>query len=136
MTATILSEYGALPVKAQRIAEIIQDYDPTLELRWIPPNLRTNFDLKPFSIWQDAPGTPPYMVMAIGEDELDHRVLAALFNANNHNGNVLDKLEKEETAKRLLALKETMDYREEQEEFALWAIRQNKTVQHNGVRYE
>jgi len=131
----ILSEAGALPVKAQRIAEILKDYDPTLELRWIPPNIRTAFDAKPFAVWHVPVGLPEYMVMDLTENELDHRVLAAIFNANNNNGSVLARLEAEEAAKQAIKYKEQIDLEEERREFALWALRQNKTVKHNGEVY-
>lgn len=132
----ILSESGALPVKAQRIAEILKDYDPTLELRWIPPNIRTTFDAKPFAVWHVPVGLPEYMVMDLTEDELDHRVLAAIFNANNNNGSALDRLEAEEAAKQAFNLKAKLEAEEEAREFAVWALKQNKTVKHNGAVYE
>lgn len=132
----ILSESGALPVKAQRIAEILKDYDPTLELRWIPPNIRTTFDAKPFAVWHVPVGLPEYMVMDLTEDELDHRVLAAIFNANNNNGSALDRLEAEEAAKQAFNLKAKLEAEEEAKEFAVWALKQNKTVKHNGAVYE
>ncbi|MBK7509608.1 MAG: hypothetical protein IPI16_16370 [Comamonadaceae bacterium] len=132
----ILSEFGALPVKAQRIAEILQDYDPTLELRWIPPKDRNSFDTEPFAVWHNPVGLPSYMIMTLKEDQLDHRVLAAIFNANNNNGNVLDRLEAEEAAKKLIKYKEELDSQEERREFSVWALRQNKTVKHNGIVYK
>jgi len=133
--AVILSSEGSFPAEAERLAEIIQDYDPTLELRWIPPAIRTNFDNKPFSIWHCPPGLPEYMVMSLRETELDHRVLASLFNANNNNGSVLDKLEAEEKALEIMRLKRQMDQQEADREFAVWALRQTRTVRHNGVVY-
>lgn len=134
--AVILSEQGALPENAVRLAEILQDYDNTLELRWIPTADRNSLDSKPFAVWQVSPNFPPYSIMELREDELDHRVLAALFNANNANGNVLDRLEAEEDAKRAFDLKVKLDEQEEAREFAVWAIKQNKTVKHNGVVYK
>lgn len=135
MAITILSEHGTLPAAAIRLAEILNDYDETLELRWIPPEVRTGFDDAPFAVWQVAPGFPPYMVMPLKENQLDHRVLAALFNANNANGSVLARLEAEEAAKQAIKYKEQIDLEEERREFALWALRQNKTVKHNGEVY-
>lgn len=136
MAITILSEHGTLPAAAIRLAEILNDYDETLELRWIPPEVRTGFDDAPFAVWQVAPGFPPYMVMPLKENQLDHRVLAALFNANNANGSVLARLEAEEAAKQAIKYKEQIDLEEERREFALWALRQNKTVKHNGIVYK
>lgn len=135
MAITILSEHGTLPAAAIRLAEILNDYDETLELRWIPPEVRTGFDDAPFAVWQVAPGFPPYMVMPLKENQLDHRVLAALFNANNANGSALDRLEAEEAAKQAFNLKAKLEAEEEAKEFAVWALKQNKTVKHNGAVY-
>ena len=35
--AIVFQDGEALPAKYSRIAEIIQDFDPNLELAWIPP---------------------------------------------------------------------------------------------------
>ena len=131
--AAILTDAGALPAKYERIAEIINDYDPNLELRWIPPADRTVLDREPFAIWNTQ---FDYLVGTFREDEMDHRIIAHLFSINNANGSVLDRLEREEAARQALALKEQMDQQEEERAFMKSVIKSNKSVyRHNGVEY-
>lgn len=132
----LLTEYGALPLKAQRIAEVINDYDDTLFLQFVPPADRTAFDLKPYRIIQVHPNYEPYVVMYLAENELDHRVLEALFNADVNKNDLITRLDNSDRAKKAMALKEQLDRIEEEKEFALWAIKSNKRVKHKGVVYE
>lgn len=121
-----------LPAEAERIAEVIHDFDETLRLEWIEPKDRGG-KLPPYRIVQDHPATGEYTVMFIENGQLDHRVIAALFKARNQT---MDDIEAEENAKQALTMRERIDEQEEQAEFAKWAFRQTKTVQHNGVKYE
>src|SRR4249919_3055357 len=132
MSTFILTENGSLPAAAVRLNEIIQDFDDTLELRWIPPDKRSAFDSKPFAVWQTHPRYEPYLVMALREDELDHRVLAALLRAQNIT---IDQIEAEEAARDAIRLKERLDEEAGETEFVHWALKAPRTVQHNGVKY-
>lgn len=132
--AVILSDEGALPAKYQRIAEIIRDYDPKLELAWIPPGQRTAFDKEPFAIFHND---PRYLVGTFSEAQMDHRIIAHLFKINNANRNVLSDLEAEEAALRAINLKEQMDQYEEQQDFAKSLITSKKNYyRHNGKVYQ
>lgn len=133
MSTYVITENGALPERAVRLNEIIQDFDDTLELRWIPPDKRGAFDSKPFAVWQTHPNYEPYLVMALREDELDHRVLAALFRAQNIT---MDQIEAEEAARDVIAMKKRMDEQDAETEFVHWALKSPRTVKHNGVKYE
>lgn len=121
----------ALTAEAQRLVDILHDFDPTLELRWIPPETRTVFDTKPFAIIQYSDDHPDgfYFVMHLAEDELDHRILARLFKARNFS---LSDLEAEETAMRAMKLKEEMDSLADAHEFGKFVMQSNKRVRHNG----
>lgn len=126
----------ALPAHAVRIAEIINDYDPSLELRWIPPNARTAFDTKPYAVYHNLPSHPQggYFVMHLSDEEMDHRVIARLWEMQDPN--LVNKIENDERAMQLMKLKKQVEENEEAAEFAKWAIESPKSVQHNGVRYE
>lgn len=115
----------ALSADHQRIAEIIQDYDPCLELAWIPPDQRNENDRQPFAVLHRAiPGGPvDYVVFRLAENEVDHRVLARLFSGDNSKQNVLESIESSEAAFKLLELKRELDAREERKEIAAWAIK-------------
>lgn len=136
MGTVILSEHGALPQRVERIAEIIQDFDPDLRLEWIPPEDRTVFDGKPFRIVHDPGHVPQYVVISLSEDEVDHRVLASLFRSRMDDRNLNAELEAHDAALKAIKLREQLDQQEEEKKFAVWALRQNKRVKHNGVVYE
>ena len=121
-----------LPAEAERIAEVIADFDETLSLEWIPPNDRDG-QHPPYRIVQDHPAFGKYTVMNIKHGELDHRVIAALFKARNQT---IDDIEAEEAAQRALKMRAELDQIEEDRQFSIWALKQNKTVKHNGVKYE
>lgn len=127
---------SALSVKHQRIADIISDYDPSLELAWIPPRDRTAFDKEPFAIVHNMSNGNRYVVMTVPEDEVDERLVAKLFMINNVNGNVLDRVEALDAAARVVKLKEKMERDEEARELAHSVLRSQKSVyRHNGVVY-
>jgi hypothetical protein len=133
MGVPIIGATQGLSANAERIAEIISDFDETLELQWIPPAARSPLGLdKPYRIVQDHPQTGSYTVMFLEENELDHRVVAALFKARNQT---ITDIESEEAAKKAMYLRGTLDQQEAEAEFSEWALRQNKTVKHNGVVY-
>lgn len=120
-----------------RINEIIQDYDPTLSLVWIPPNMRSHDDREPFAVRCDPPDAPAYIVFRLAENAVDHRVLARLFAGDNaKNSDILTVIENEEAARRLLDMKKEMDRQEEAKELAAWAIKARPGSKHNGVRFD
>lgn len=133
----ILSETGSVPASWGYIADIIKDYDPTLELAWVPPENRELNEEYPFAvICKPDGGLQPYVVMRLKEDEVDYRVLSRLWDRDNKNGDVFAKLEAEDAARKAIMYKEKMERDEEAKEFAAWAIRSRAGTQHNGVRYE
>lgn len=118
--------------KHVRIAEIIQDYDPTLELVWIPPEHQTAIE-KPFAIIHRPPGLKPYFVMYIAADELDERVLARLFRGDLTRTKPLDSLEAMEKADQVMRAKELMDKQEERRDFIKTVVGSGKhSFRHNG----
>lgn len=132
------ANHGALSAKHERIARIIQDYDPNLELAFIPKNARTAFDAEPFAIIHNM-GSHRYVVMTCKEEEVDERLLAKLFMANQavKGNDILGRLEAEEAARNLLRMRETMDEYEEKMDFAKSLIKTKKhRYKHNGKTYD
>ena len=126
----------ALSQQHTRIAEIIHDYNPELELAWIPPSDRTAFDARPFAIIHNQPNGGRYVVGTFTEAEMDHRIIAHLFNHDAKNRNVLADLEREEAAKELLRLKELQDEAEDRHAMGRAMINTHKsTWKHNGKTY-
>lgn len=124
-----------------RIAEIIYDYNPNLELVWIPPENRKENDTElPFAVRFNPTGEPggpgSYIVFQLKEDEVDHRVLQRLFEADNSKTDVLGALESKEAALRLIEMKKAMDEAAERKEFTQAVLKSPKSVyRHGGVEY-
>jgi hypothetical protein len=124
----------ALPADANRIAQLIHDYDPTLELAWVPPETRALNEAEPYAIIHRPPNAEPYIVMRIRETELDHRVIAKLWYNDNQNGNVLNKIEAEEDAIRALELLKQEEAIEEAKEKAAWMVKAPVGAKIDGIR--
>lgn len=120
-----------------RLAEIIKDYDPNLELQWIPPGQRDTDEEKkaPYRII-DVRGN--YVVMYASERDSAQEILARLWGADNKNGNVLDRMEIRNAAIEAFQLKEKMDEEGTKREFVEWLIgtKQNYIKTRNPVTGE
>lgn len=104
--------------KHQRIAEIINDFDPSLFLMWIPPEHRTNNPLEqPYAVGQMRDNLPePYIIMLVSEEELDHRLIGKLFRARQLAEGRPGSLEKcIEDANRLVEMKKEAERLEDAE---------------------
>ena len=111
--------------KQVRINEILQDYDPRLQLQWIPPDQRSKDDLA-FRVVCFPDGKPPYAVCFA--EEADERLLAKVFEADQQNSpNKLSYIENYNRALELTRAKEEQERREEAHKIAAAAIRNNKS---------
>lgn len=129
----------ALSVKHQRLAELIADYDDTLELAFIPEERRAPLDHeKPFAvICRPRNNAHPYVVMKIREDQMDESILAALIIRDNKHENVLDRLEACEFADQAYLAAQDADRREARIDFIKSVIKSPlHTFKHKGVKYE
>jgi hypothetical protein len=126
----------ALSREHQRIAEIIKDYDQSLELAWIPPDNRVGEEF-PFAILHRTEGgVVDYVVMKLREREVDHRILTRLWENDTTKNDVLGAIERDEAARKLVQMKKEMDDAEEAQELATWALKARPGAKHNGVRFE
>lgn len=119
--------------KQIRINEVLQDYDPNLQLQWIPPDKRSERDLA-FRVVHFSPGKAPYAICFA--EEADERLLARVFEADQQRGpNRLSFIENYNNALELVRAKEDMESRQELHEMAAAIIRNNKshyTIKING----
>lgn len=122
-----------------RIAEIIHDYDPRLELAWIPPDQRDPVDVFPYVVIYNHPDGSRQAVFYLTEAELDHRVIARLFrNDTQRRGSetVWEEMQAEQLALDLLRKKKEQDELAEKWEFGIWALKTEKNqFKHNGKKY-
>lgn len=127
-----------LSSKHMRIAEIIQDYNPTLHLAWIPPDQRGELDREfPFCVLHFAENGKQYVVHKYRENEVDERILADLFSRDMSKTDVLGRLEAEEKAREAYALKRRMEEAEERQDFIASVVKSPlHTYRHNGRRFD
>lgn len=93
--------------KFQHIAEIINDWNPELFLLWIKPKDRAPGETHPYAI-QHRPsnGNPPYIVKFVKEEELDHRLIAELWQMGEATKDINGYLDKLNAAQEAIRLKE------------------------------
>lgn len=111
--------------KQVRINEILQDYDPNLQLQWIPPDRRSSNDLA-FRVVCFPPGKPSYAICFA--EEADERLLAKVFEADQANSpNKLSYIDNYNKALELTRAKEEHERLQESHEMAASVIRNNKS---------
>ena len=118
----------------ERLARVIQDYDPALELRYIPPAARTREDRNPYCVWDSRSG---HAVLFASELDSPERILERLFTADSTRGNVLDRLEAHNAAIETLKHKKWLDELEEAAEEAYFMKQSHlHTVRMNGKKFD
>lgn len=112
--------------KQRRVAEILKDYDPTLQLQWIPPGSRNEKD-EPFRVVCFPPNGYPYLVCTAME--ADERLLATVFSADGakKGGNLLSWLDNYNSAQEIYNAKINHERRLEMHEMAKSVIRNDKS---------
>lgn len=112
--------------KQRRVNEILQDFDPNLQLQWIPPGRRNEKD-EPFRVVCMPVNGRPYLICTAME--ADERLLATVFQSrqNSNTGNLLTWLDNYNSAKEIYNAKINHDRRQEQHEMAQAVIRNNKS---------
>lgn len=109
----------------ERLARVVQDYDPQFELRWIPPEHReTPEDIKNcYVVWDIVVNAP---VLFASELDTPEDILTRLFDSDNKHGNVLERLDAHNKAVEAMRLKEQLDLAEERQEYVAWLMKTNK----------
>ncbi len=116
------------------IAEIINDYDPTLSLAWIPSDKRAPGE-PPFAVVHRPLGGPEYVVFYA--DQCDERILERIWKNDSAKTNVLTDLEAHNSAIEALKLKKELEAAEERKELVESIVKSPlNTYRHNGVVYE
>lgn len=123
--------------KVDRVIELIQQYDHHLEVRYIPRNRRTDHD-PAFAIVYTGGGCADFVVMYVAnEDEMDDRVLARIYAADNGQQNVLNAVDAQNLAVKNLQRAKYEDALAESADLAahIWKSPKSR-YKHNGVVYE
>lgn len=134
-------EYGEfLSSKAARLAEILHDYNPYLELVFIPSSKRDDTDTHPFAIrdnspWRLGAGGQGYIVRHISERELEDpaSILKWLFEGDlsKHGmSDIMARAKAAEAAEKLLKLKKEQDIAAERQELAAALVKGGRDGKH------
>lgn len=109
----------------ERLARVVRDYDPQFYLAWIPPEHRTD----PESIkncYAIVDEVTNDVVLYAGELDTPEQILARLFDSDNKQGNVLDRIEAHNAAIEAMKMKEKMDIAEEKKDYIAFLMATNK----------
>jgi hypothetical protein len=123
--------------KTARIAELIQEYDRRLELRWIPEDRRKPGDAH-FAIIEKNDNGQEYVAFLIQDESfVDERLLARIYAADNKDKNVGHELEIHNKAVRDYQRKVREDEVAMMNDLALSMIKSPKhTYRHNGRKID
>lgn len=103
------------------LAEMIRDYNPTLELRWIPPEKRSSEDRdKPYMVAHTDKQGQSYIVLLASELDQPEEIMTRIINSDMKHGNVMDRMEVRNNVNRLFELRKKEEELAEQEDFARW----------------
>lgn len=120
--------------KFSTLAEIVKEYDPYLELRWIPTDKRTREDKKPYVIVDTRTNYP---VTYASELDIPEQILARVIEGDNKQNNVIKRLEAQDVANKLFAMKEFLNKMEEAAEEAEFFMRSPLNwITFNGKKFD
>lgn len=105
----------------ERLARVVQDYDPQFELRWIPPGQRdTNLErLNPYVIVDIITNSP---VMFASGSETATGILERLFSMDNSKGDVVARMDAHNAAVQAMEMKKKLDLADERKEYVQFLI--------------
>lgn len=84
--AAVMVDGGMVSAEAKRVIMAIREYEPTLDVRWIPPAARKEGDAA-YAIIHDAPGNSPYIMFYVKNDEdMNMSVLSKIIYNDQRNG--------------------------------------------------
>jgi hypothetical protein len=103
------------------LSEVIRDYDPQFELRWIPPERRVDPGDKrrAFCVFDLVTNSAAFFA---DEDATPTEILAHLFDIDNKRGDVLARMEARNAAIEALRLKADIESREAKKEYVTWLM--------------
>jgi hypothetical protein len=123
----------------QRIAEILQDYDSSLTLVFIPPDKREGLNDFPFAVYFKPEIGESYIVRRVRQEDMNENLVAWAF-ANDQKHHSLDSiLATHDAANEALKLKRQMEFEEEKAarlDFTKSVLNGPNYFRHNGKVYK
>lgn len=96
--------------RVQKVCNAIQDYEPELDVMFIPPHMRREGQAA-YRIIHRPVGAPPYILFTVRRDEdFDERILQRIImNDQRHGKQTMSELEAYDAAQKLVQNREWMD---------------------------
>lgn len=124
--------------KVSRTVELIRQYDPNLDVVWLPPERRDNPNDPEFYVVERMADGRTLPVFSIQSAEfMDERLLERIYtNDAEKQGNIMDAIDARNKARRDMIAKESAEREAEYLEVAQAILRSPKsTYRHNGKVY-
>lgn len=130
---------GYINSNHERVARIINEYDPNLELVWIPPGKRDEADAFPYAIVSNNPDGSRTALSFWTENEIDERLIEWCFlnDFTKHSPiEMYDAITNHNAAVKLMEAKIINDAYEEKKEFMKFLTKSPlHTIKHGGRKY-
>ena len=123
--------------KVSRVVELIREYDHRLDVRWIPPAARTGGEAAFCIVETDSLGITRTVMLVQTEDEMDERILAAIYEMDSKRHDLRSKAEALSKAHKALQQRQWEDRMEQAADEARFLWRTPKhTVRFKGKKLE
>ena len=134
--AVLLDRGGDMSKTHERVARMLKEYNPELELQYIPEQDRGAFDAKPFRVIHNSPRFGVYIVGHFAAKDVNETLIAHIFKHDRKNRSVITDLEDDERAREAMLMRAALDKHEERLDLAHSILRSKKNVyRHNGKKY-
>jgi hypothetical protein len=135
--AVPLEDGSFVSAKVARIAEIIHDMDPNLEVQWVPRDRREPDDDAFRIIERTRDGGRVVAFSVKSEAEFDERVIERIYLGDTHKHDVWSRTEAHNEAVKLVEAKKAREAKEAAREFAQAVFNSPlNTYVHNGIRFD
>jgi len=124
------------------LAQVLQDYKPTLSLVYIPVKDRDETDTKPWAILDSPANMAPHIIRYMSDEEMQKpaEVLSWIFEGDltkHRPDDVFARMEAKRAAEELMNLKKQEEELADHMELIEFAAKTNKnTWWHNGKKYQ
>lgn len=139
LSAEPLSDGTWINSNVARTIEAIQEYDPMLEVKWLPRDKRID-GADVFQIVDKRINQVAFTVKS--EAEMDERVLARIFKADVTKArggplSILEEIDQENAARKVLQAKKRYDEEMERQDLATSILKSPKhAYTHKGLRFD
>ena len=116
----------------QRVGRLLQDIDPSLHIVWIEPNQRVTLEdhKYPYAIICTPSVGEPYIYKQLEQEDLNSSLIANILLDRKNSANLVDVIEAQDLANKLLQERENMEkFEEAHDKMAFWMNQPKHRVQ-------